>query len=53
VGSTALAVSMIGPSYLADGADAVTLMAIHLLVGATLIWGLASAPARRVSAAGR
>ena len=42
VGSTALAISMTGPSYLADGADAVALMTIHLLVGATLILGFAT-----------
>jgi uncharacterized protein DUF6069 len=55
VGSTALAVSMLGPSYLADGAAAVALMAIHLLVGATLIMGFASAPALigRLHAPGR
>jgi hypothetical protein len=33
---------MTGPSYLSDGADAVALMAMHLLVGATLIYGLAT-----------
>jgi Family of unknown function (DUF6069) len=42
VGSTALAISMTGPSYLSDGADAVALMAMHLLVGATLIYGFAT-----------
>jgi Family of unknown function (DUF6069) len=51
----ALAISMLGPSYLADGVDAVILMAIHLLVGATLIGGFASAQALtgRVRAPGR
>jgi hypothetical protein len=44
VGSTALAASMLGPSYLADGAAAVVLMAIHLLVGATLIKGVRLGP---------
>jgi hypothetical protein len=34
---------MVGPSNLADGAAAVALMAMHLLVGATLIKGFASA----------
>jgi hypothetical protein len=42
IASTALAISMTGPSYLADGADAVALMTIHLLVGATLILGFAT-----------
>ena len=53
--STALAISMLGPSYLADGVDAVVLVAIHLLVGATLIGGFASAQALtgRVRAPGR
>jgi Family of unknown function (DUF6069) len=41
VGSTAIAVSMLGPSYLADGAAAVALMSMHLLVGAILIAGFA------------
>jgi hypothetical protein len=40
VGSTAIAVSMLGPSYLSDGADAVALIAMHLVVGAVLIKGL-------------
>jgi hypothetical protein len=55
VGSTALAISMLGPSYQDDGATAVVLMAIHLLVGATLIKGFASAPALtgRLHAPGR
>jgi hypothetical protein len=55
VGSAALALSMLGPSYLADGVDAVALMAIHLLVGATLIKGFVSAPALtgRLRAPGR
>jgi uncharacterized protein DUF6069 len=41
VGSTALAVSITGPSYLADGAAAVALIGMHLAVGAVLIKGLA------------
>jgi hypothetical protein len=41
VGSTAIAVSIIGPSYLADGAAAVALISMHLIVGAILIAGLA------------
>jgi uncharacterized protein DUF6069 len=48
LGSTAIAVSMLGPSYLSDGAAAVALIAMHLAVGAILVWGLftASVPAR-------
>jgi hypothetical protein len=45
VGSTAIAISMLGPSYLADGASAVALICMHLAVGAVLIKGLATAPA--------
>lgn len=41
VGSTAIAVSMLGPSYLADGAAAVALTTMHLIVGAVLITGFA------------
>jgi hypothetical protein len=41
VGSTALAISVIGPSYLADGVAAVVLIAMHLAVGAVLIAGFA------------
>jgi hypothetical protein len=37
VGSTALAVSMIGPSYLADGISAVCLICMHIVVGVVLI----------------
>ena len=45
VGTTAIAVSVIGPSYLADGAAAVALISMHLIVGAVLIAGFAkSAP---------
>jgi len=40
VGTTAIAVSIIGPGYLADGA-AVALISMHLIVGAILIAGLA------------
>ena len=46
-GTTAIAVSMIGPSYLADGAAAVALIGMHLIVGAILIAGFA-----RVAGAG-
>jgi Family of unknown function (DUF6069) len=44
VGSTAIAVSMLGPSYLSDGTAAVALTAMHLAVGAVLIKGLFEAP---------
>jgi hypothetical protein len=48
VGRTGIAVSVLGPSYLADGAAAVALIAMHLAVGAVLIRGLfeARTPAR-------
>ena len=39
VGSTALAVSIIGPTWLADGAASVVLIAMHLAVGFVLIAG--------------
>jgi FtsH-binding integral membrane protein len=39
VGSTALAVSVIGPSYLADGISAVSLICMHIIVGVVLIMG--------------
>lgn len=39
VGSTALAISIIGPSYLADGISAVSLICMHIVVGAVLIGG--------------
>jgi hypothetical protein len=41
VGSTALAISLIGPNYLADGAPAVALITMHVVVGFILIWGFA------------
>jgi hypothetical protein len=40
VGSMALAISMLGPSYQSDGAAAIALVAMHLAVGAILIKGL-------------
>jgi hypothetical protein len=52
VSSTALAVSMVGPSYLADGTSAVSLMALHVVTAAVVIGGLGStlpAGGRRVS----
>ena len=45
VASTALAISMLGPSYQSDGAAAVALIAMHLAVGAILIRGLFEARA--------
>jgi hypothetical protein len=42
VGSTALAVSLTGPSYLADGISAVVLITMQVAVGAVLIWGFAT-----------
>jgi hypothetical protein len=43
VGSTGIAVSVLGPSYLADGAAAVALIAMHLAVGAVIVYGLFTA----------
>ena len=40
IGSTALAVSITGPSYLADGESALALIGMHVAVGAVLIGGL-------------
>ena len=39
VGSTALAISIIGPTWLADGAASVVLIGMHLAVGLVLIAG--------------
>jgi Family of unknown function (DUF6069) len=39
IGSAALAVSITGPSYLADGTSAVALICLHLIVGVVLIMG--------------
>jgi Family of unknown function (DUF6069) len=39
VGSTALAISIIGPTWLADGAASVVLISMHLAVGLVLIAG--------------
>jgi hypothetical protein len=41
IGSTALAVSMIGPSWLADGASAVGLIVLHIVVAVVVISGFA------------
>jgi hypothetical protein len=46
VGSTALAISITGPSYLADGISAVSLICLHILVGAVLITGFMRAVSR-------
>ena len=45
VGSTAIAISLLGPTNLSDGAAAVALIAMHLAVGAILIRGLLEARA--------
>lgn len=42
VGSTVLGVSLIGPSYLADGVDALALSGLHIVTAMVLIWGLAT-----------
>jgi Family of unknown function (DUF6069) len=39
VGSTALAISIVGPSWLADGAASVVLIGMHVAVGLVLIAG--------------
>jgi hypothetical protein len=44
VGSTALAISIIGPTWLADGLAGVVLIGMHLAVGVVLIAGF-TAPA--------
>lgn len=41
VGSTALALSIIGPSWLADGASAVALMGLHFVTAVVVIRGFA------------
>jgi hypothetical protein len=41
IGSTALAVSIIGPSWLADGASAGGLMVLHTVVAVVVIGGFA------------
>ena len=45
MGSTAIAISVLGPSYLSDGAPAVALIAMHLAVGAIVVKRLFTAPA--------
>lgn len=47
VGSTALGVSMVGPSHLASGASAVALTGLHVVTAIVVIWGFATTlPAR-------
>ena len=45
VGTTALAISVIGPNWMADGASAAALIAMHVCVGLVLIAGLVWASA--------
>jgi ABC-type Co2+ transport system permease subunit len=42
VGSTALAVSVIGPAWLADGASSVALIALHVVTAVVVISGFVS-----------
>ena len=54
IGSTALAVSIIGPTWVADGASGAALIVLHLVVAIVVIAGFASTlPIRRADAAGR
>ncbi len=47
LGSTVLGASLIGPSWLADGASAVALIALHVVTAAVVIGGFAATlPAR-------
>jgi Family of unknown function (DUF6069) len=52
IGSTALAVSITGPSYLADGISAVSLICLHILVGVVLVMGFMLAVPRPSRPAG-
>jgi Family of unknown function (DUF6069) len=48
IGSTALAVSIIGPSWFADGASAVALISLHVVTAVVVISGFAATlPVRR------
>jgi hypothetical protein len=40
VGTTVLGLSLIGPSYLAGGVDALALGGLHIVTAMVLIWGL-------------
>jgi hypothetical protein len=53
IGSTALAVSITGPSYLADGISAVALICLHVVVGAVLIMGFTRLVPRLYRGAGQ
>jgi hypothetical protein len=52
-GSTALAISITGPSYLADGISAVSLICLHVVVGVVLILGFTSFVPRSYRGANR
>lgn len=47
IGSTALSISIIGPSWLADGGSSVALMALHLVTAVVIVVGLAGTVPRR------
>src|SRR5262245_32192865 len=52
--STGLSVSLIGPSWLADGSSAAALYALHFVTAAVVIWGfLWTIPVKRHGTAGR
>jgi hypothetical protein len=52
IGSTALSVSIIGPSWLADGASGVSLIGLHVVTAIVVISGFAGTlPIRRSDAA--
>jgi hypothetical protein len=53
IGSTALAISITGPSYLADGISAVALICLHVIVGVVLIAGFTLFVPRPYQRAGR
>ena len=42
LGSTALALSTLGPSYFSDGSSAVALIALHVVTAIVLIYGFAT-----------
>jgi len=48
VGSTALAVSIIGPNWLADGSSALALIGLHVVTAAVVIGGFAGTLPLRV-----
>jgi FtsH-binding integral membrane protein len=52
IASTALAISITGPSYLADGIAAVALICLHVAVGVVLIAGFARLLPRPARGAG-